>query len=94
MELRFEWDAGKAAANLAKHGVTFDEARHVFGDPLARTVRDSAHATEESRFRTIGLAIGGRLLVVSYTDRGDIIRIISARRATKREQHDYEETPA
>lgn len=94
MELRFEWDANKAAANLAKHGVSFDDARQVFDDHLAQTIPDLAHSLEENRFRTIGLAPDGRMLVVFYADRGDTIRIIGARRATKREQNDYEEDPA
>ena len=93
MELRFEWDPEKAAANLAKHGVSFNEARLIFDDSLAQTVPDPAHTLDESRLRTIGLASYGRLLVVFYVNRGDTIRIIGARRATKREQHDYEENP-
>ena len=93
MALRFEWDSNKATANLAKHGVSFDEARQVFEDPLAQTVHDPAHSLEERRFRTIGLALSGRLVVVFYTDRGDTIRIIGARPATRREQHNYEENP-
>ena len=93
MELRFTWDSNKATANLAKHGVSFDEARQVFEDPLAQTVHDPAHGLEERRFRTIGLALSGRLVVVFYADRGDTIRIIGARRATRREQRDYEEDP-
>lgn len=93
MELRFEWDPEKAVANLAKHGVSYDEARLIFDDPLAQTVPDPAHALNENRFRTIGLSSNGRILIVFHTDRGDTIRIIGARRATKREQHDYEENP-
>lgn len=91
VELRFEWDPEKATANLAKHGVSFDEARLIFDDPLAQTVPDAAHALDENRLRTIGLASDGRILIVFHTDRGDTIRIIGARRATKREQHDHEE---
>ena len=93
MEFVFEWDPEKARANLAKHGVSFDDARHVFDDPLAQTVPDRDHALAERRFRTIGLALDGRLVVVFHTERGDTIRIIGARRPTRREQQDYEEDP-
>ena len=93
MEFRFEWDPEKARANLAKHGVSFEEARHVFDDPLAQTVADPDHAVAEHRFRTIGVALDSRLVVVFHTERGDTIRIIGARRPTRREQHDYEEIP-
>jgi uncharacterized DUF497 family protein len=88
---KFEWDPAKAIANLAAHGVSFEEARDVFDDLLSSTVNDPDHSTEESRFRTIGLSRANRLLVVVHTDRGDTIRIISARSATRREQHHYEE---
>lgn len=91
--MQFEWDAEKAAANLAKHGVPFDEASTVFGDPLAGTVLDPRHSTEELRFVTIGLSTTHRLLVVAHSDRDDRVRIISARRATRRERREYETTP-
>jgi uncharacterized DUF497 family protein len=91
--LRFEWDSFKAITNLAKHGVDFNEAREVFEDPLARTIPDVTHASDEPRLGTIGLSRAGRLLVVIHTDRGDRIRIIGARRASQRERHDYEENP-
>ena len=93
MEFLFEWDNEKARVNLAKHGVSFEEARQVFDDPLAQTVPDSAHALSERRFRTIGLTLDYRLIVVFHAERGDTIRIIGARRPTKREQHDHEENP-
>lgn len=91
--MEFEWDVYKAAQNLAKHGVSFDEASTVFGDPLSGTVRDPRPAPRELRFVTIGLATSQRLLVVAHTDRDDRIRIISARRATRRERREYEATP-
>lgn len=93
MPFKFEWNPAKAIANLAAHGVSFDEARDVFDDPLSSTVDDPDHSSEEARLRTIGLSRADRLLVVLHTDRGDTIRIISARRATRREQHQYEENP-
>jgi uncharacterized DUF497 family protein len=92
--VQFEWDVYKAAQNLAKHGVSFDEASTVFGDPLAGTVRDPRPSSaREVRFVTIGLAASQRLLVVAHTDRDDRIRIISARRATGRERRKYEAKP-
>jgi uncharacterized DUF497 family protein len=87
----FEWDPDKATRNLAKHGVSFHEAATVFGDPLAITFFDPDHSEDEDRFLTFGLSSAGRLLVVSHTDRGDRTRIISARRATRRERKQYEE---
>ncbi len=91
MRFQFEWDPAKAIANFAAHGVRFDEARDVFDDLLSRTVDDPDHSIEEHRFRTVGLSRAGRLLFVVHTDRGDTIRIIGARRATRREQRQYEE---
>ena len=91
MPLQFEWDPAKALANFAAHGVSFDEARDVFEDLLSNTVHDPDHSREELRFRTIGLSRADRILVIVHTDRGDTIRIISARSATRREQHQYEE---
>ena len=91
--MQFEWDAQKAAENLAKHGVLFDEASTVFGDPLAGTILDPQHSTDEFRFVTIGLSTAQRLIVIAHADRGDRIRIISARRATRRERRRYETTP-
>jgi uncharacterized DUF497 family protein len=87
----FEWDDAKAESNERKHGVTFTEAMTVFADPLSVTGYDPAHADDEDRFLTMGLSVNGRLLVVSHTDRGDMVRIISARKATRRERKDYED---
>jgi hypothetical protein len=91
MSLEFEWDRRKAAANQRKHGVSFEEAASVFGDPLSLTVGDPEHSAGEDRFVTIGVSTHGRAIVVIHTDRGDRIRIISARVATRREQKQYEE---
>lgn len=89
--MEFEWDPDKAAGNLAKHGVSFQEAATVFGDPLAITYFDPDHSADEDRFVTFGHSSGGALLVVCHTDRGDRVRIISARRATRRERKAHEE---
>ncbi|MEO8681285.1 MAG: BrnT family toxin [Vicinamibacterales bacterium] len=94
MVSRFEWDPAKALENVRKHGVRFDEAKTVFGDPLAEVVVDPFHAWDESRYWIIGESFIGRLLVVVYTERGDTIRLIGARRATPRERHDHEEDPS
>jgi len=91
MPLRFEWDRRKAVANLRKHGVAFVEAATVFGDPLAVTINDPLHSAEEDRFVTIGESNRRRILVVVHADRGERIRMITARRATRKEQRDYEE---
>ena len=90
MALRFEWDPRKAAANLKKHGVSFHEAASVFRDPLSITISDPDHSDSEERFVDLGLSHRGRLVVVSYIERGDNIRIISARRADRPEQRAYE----
>jgi uncharacterized DUF497 family protein len=84
--MEFEWDPNKAAGNFAKHGVSFQDAGTVFGDPLAITYDDPDHSKDEQRFLTFGHSSDGHLLVVSHTDRGDRIRIISARRASRREK--------
>jgi uncharacterized DUF497 family protein len=89
--MEFEWDPDKAARNLAKHGVPFHEAATVFGDPLAMTYFDPDHSDDEDRFLTFGHSNTGQLLVVSHTDREDRTRIISARRATRKETRQYEE---
>lgn len=86
----FEWDESKARSNLTKHGVAFEEAATVFGDPLSLTVRDPLHSDEEDRFVTIGVSSGFNTLVVVYADREDRVRIISARRATRAEVKNYE----
>jgi len=92
MPLSFEWDESKAKANLAKHGVSFEEASTVFGDPLALTIPDPAHSQVEDRWIVLGRSHQRKLLVVVHTERGDNIRIISARRASRRERKDYEES--
>ena len=83
----------KALANRAKHGVTFKEAATVFADPLSLTISDPAHSQKEDRFITLGTSHNGKLLVVVYTDRDHTVRIISARRATRKERKNYEENP-
>jgi uncharacterized DUF497 family protein len=87
----FEWDATKARENLEKHGVAFEEAVTVFGDPLARIFDDPDHSEIERRALIIGHSTQQRLLVVSFTERTRRTRIISAREATAHEQRDYEE---
>jgi len=87
--MEFEWDPEKALSNLAKHGVTFHEASSVFDDSNCVTGYDPVHSDEEDRFITAGISSLGRLLIVWHTDRGDVIRIIGARTATKRERIDY-----
>lgn len=89
----YEWDPRKAAANLRKHRVSFDEGTSVFVDPFALTFDDPDHSAEESRFITIGTSSSDRVLFVSHADRGeDEVRIISARGATKTEAHGYQES--
>jgi len=88
--VRFERGPEKEVRNLRKHGVSFMEASTVFGDPLAATIPDSKHSELEVRFITMGMSSGGRLLVVSHTDAGESVRIISARTATARERRRYE----
>jgi uncharacterized DUF497 family protein len=90
--LHFEWDPAKAAENLAKHGVSFEEASTVFRDPLSQTGEDPDHSVGEERFVTFGFSTAGSLLVVSHTENGDRIRIISARLATSGERILYEES--
>ena len=90
MPLTFEWDPDKARANLGKHGVAFVEAATVFGDPLSLTVSDPDHSEGEQRFLSVGMSHRRRLLVVAHTEWGARIRIISARRATRRERIAYE----
>jgi len=88
--VRFEWNPEKAAANLSKHKVSFDEACTVFGDPLAVTIDDPDSSTGENRLLTKGMCQRWKLLVVAHTYKEGIIRIISARRATKNERRQYE----
>jgi len=87
----FTWDPKKAEENLKKHGVDFREAATVFDDTLSTTFPDAGHSTGEQRFLLIGMSALGRILVVSHTEAADIIRIISARTATRRERRFYEE---
>lgn len=89
--MKFEWDARKASANLRKQSVSFAEAATVFADPLARIHDDPQHSVGEVREIIIGLAAHGSVLLVSFLERGDTVRLISARRATAREKHEYEE---
>jgi uncharacterized DUF497 family protein len=91
MPLTFEWDDRKGKANARKHDIGFEEASTVFGDRLSLTIRDPAHSQVEERFVTIGTSHRGKLLVVVHTERGDNIRVISARPASKRERRTYEE---
>ena len=84
-EARFEWNAEKAAENLRKHGVSFDDAATAFSDPLSITVSDPDHSESEHRFVLVGRALRAGVVVVVHTDRGDNIRIISARLAAPRE---------
>jgi uncharacterized protein len=85
----FDWDDDKSEINRERHGVTFEEAQTVFGDRRATTIYDEAHSQSEDRWITIGLSEGGRLLVVVHTDETNVIRIISARQATRREARQY-----
>jgi uncharacterized protein len=93
MSLQFEWDARKAATNHKKHGVPFEEAATVFADSLALIFDDDVHSADEPREIIIGHSSKNRLLLVSFTERQRAIRIISARRATRKEREDYEENP-
>lgn len=89
--MEFEWDPDKAIENLRKHGVSFDEAATVFGDPLALTFPDPDHSDFEERLLTFGASRQGRLMLVSHTARRAWVRLISARRMTPRERKIYEE---
>ena len=91
MDLRFEWDSEKSAGNVDKHGISFEEAATVFGDTLGKIVDDPRHSIGEKRFVLMGRSDQDRLLAVMYTERHDVVRIISARSATRQEQRDYEE---
>jgi hypothetical protein len=90
MSLIFEWDEDKTSENLRKHGVEFAEAVTVFGDVHSVTIHDPDHSGDEDRFITLGISTRLRLLVVVHSERGDNIRIISARKATPRERESYE----
>ena len=87
--MRFEWDPEKAASNLAKHGVSFEEASTVFGDPLALSILDARYI-EEERWLTTGLSSQGRILIVWHTDHQPAVRIVGARKVTASERRTYE----
>ena len=88
--LIFEWDKKKADQNIRKHGISLEEAATVFGDPFSITIYDPLHSQDENRFVILGTSNKNRVLVVIHTDRQDRIRIISARKATKKERKQYE----
>jgi uncharacterized DUF497 family protein len=89
----FEWSPAKAAGNRRKHGVSFEEATTVYGDPLSRTVLDPDHSEEEDRYVTIGRSGAQRVLAIIHTERGAHIRLISARLAARHERKQYEKRP-
>ncbi len=89
MALDFEWDPLKSRKNVKKHGVSFREGMTAFADRFSYTISDSEHFIEEYRFLLLGRSSSGNLLVISHTERGDRIRIISVRRATKQEREQY-----
>ena len=91
MSMIFEWDEDKAASNWSRHKVSFDEAQDVFLDDLSIVVPDAEHSRSEMRFRIVGVSNTRRIIVVSFTERGEKIRLISARKATASEIKDYEE---
>ncbi|MBS3955238.1 MAG: BrnT family toxin [Methylomicrobium sp.] len=89
--MKFEWDPKKATANVKKHGVTFQEAATIFGDPLAITFDDPDHSMSENRYITFGLSLQKRLIVVSHNERVDRAKIINARLMDRKERRIYEE---
>jgi len=89
--VRFEWDPDKAARNLKAHGISFEEAASVFGNPLAVTFFDPDHSENEDRYLTFGESQENRLLAVVHTDREEAVRLISAREVTRQERRQYEE---
>ncbi|MBA2591455.1 MAG: BrnT family toxin [Gammaproteobacteria bacterium] len=89
--MEFEWDEEKGAANVSKHGVSFEEAKTVFGDPLYVDFYDPDHSDDERRYLIMGESNRGRLLMVSYAESGDAVRLISARQAAAAERKGYEE---
>jgi uncharacterized protein len=88
--IEFEWDPEKARANLRKHGVSFVEAGTVFGDPLSICVFDPDHSSDEERYITIGTSRQGRAIMIAHAERGNRIRVISARELTRAERKQYE----
>jgi hypothetical protein len=91
LQYTFEWDAEKARQNVDKHGISFEEAVTAFGDPLSLTVSDPDHSDSEERQLLLGMSRRSRLVVVAFTERGDRLRIITARLASRREKRKYEE---
>lgn len=91
MKPNFEWDDEKAKANYRQHKITFDEGATVLSDPFSITIPEPSHSMDEERYIDIGVSDKGRVLVVSYTERGTKMRIISCRKATPTEQRRYEE---
>lgn len=91
MSLLFEWDPNKAKSNLVKHEVSFEEAMTVFANPLARIFPDEEHSIDELREMIIGYSARQQLILMNFTATEDKVRIISARKATRRERKDYEE---
>ena len=89
-ELKITWDEDKNLSNITKHNISFEEAATVFRDGLSITTDDPEHSQDEERFATIGLSAQGRLMVISHTLEPDLIRIISARKPTRKEREDYE----
>ena len=89
--MRFDWDENKAVSNLSKHGVSFEEAKTVFDDPLYVDFYDPAHSDREDRYLIVGESSQRRLLIASYRERGNLIRLISAREVTRTERKVYEE---
>jgi uncharacterized DUF497 family protein len=89
--MRFGWNEKKASSNVTKHGVSFEEAATVFGDPLSSTYPDPEHSLAKERFIIIGQSEQGRIIVVAHTDDGETVRLISAREATSGERKFYEE---
>ena len=90
MSLTFEWNDDKARANVRKHGISFARAALAFSDPLSVTIDDPDHSNDEARFLLLGATPDGLIVVVAHTDRGDNVRIISARKATRAEKRAYE----
>ena len=91
MPYEFEWDVDKARANLRKHGVAFDEAVTAFSDPLSVLLPDPDHSVDEERYLVLGMSSASRLLVVAFVERPPRTKLITARLATRRERHQYEE---
>ncbi len=89
--MKFDWDENKASSNLSKHGVSFEEAKTVFDDVLYVDFYDPDHSDNEERYLIVGKSNRGRSLIVSYTERKDVIRLISARETTRAEREIYEE---